>query len=129
MEKRVACYCRVSTDLQQGGMESQIRVLKTYCEQNKIMNAEFYTDEGISGTQSSRPALDRMMIAVEAGNFDGYCLFVLALRQVDNASPQRSSGLQEKRSSVREPDRENRHEYRRRHRDFLDPGFNLPTGT
>lgn len=67
MEKRVACYCRVSTDLQQGGMESQIRVLKAYCEQNKVTNADFYTDEGISGTKSSRPALDRMMAAVEAG--------------------------------------------------------------
>jgi len=52
--------------MQQGGMESQIRVLKTYCEQNKITNVEFFTDEGISGTKSSRPALDRMMAAVEA---------------------------------------------------------------
>jgi DNA invertase Pin-like site-specific DNA recombinase len=64
MEKRTACYCRVSTDLQQGGMESQIRVLKTYCEQNNISPVEFFTDEGISGTKSSRPALDRMMTAV-----------------------------------------------------------------
>jgi DNA invertase Pin-like site-specific DNA recombinase len=63
--KRVACYCHVSTDLQQGGMESQIRVLKTYCEQNQITDVEFYTDQGISGTKSSRPALDRMMAAVE----------------------------------------------------------------
>ena len=63
--KKVACYCRVSTDLQQGGMESQIRVLKTYCEQNQITDVEFYTDEGISGTKSSRPALDRMMASVE----------------------------------------------------------------
>jgi hypothetical protein len=58
------CYCRVSTDLQQGGMESQIRVLKTYCEQNNISPVEFFTDEGISGTKSSRPALDKMMAAV-----------------------------------------------------------------
>lgn len=65
MGKRVACYCRVSTDLQQGGMESQIRVLKSYCEQNNISDVEFYTDEGISGTKSSRPALDRMMTAVD----------------------------------------------------------------
>jgi DNA invertase Pin-like site-specific DNA recombinase len=63
--KRVAAYCRVSTEMQTGGMESQIRVLKTYCEQNNITSVEFYTDEGISGTKSSRPALDRMMAAVE----------------------------------------------------------------
>src|SRR5665213_2882906 len=63
--KRTACYCRFSTDLQQSGMESQIRVLKTYCDQNNISQVEFFTDEGISGTKSSRPALDRMMAAVE----------------------------------------------------------------
>jgi DNA invertase Pin-like site-specific DNA recombinase len=64
-EKKVFCYARVSTDMQQGGMESQIRVLKAYCEQNNLRNVEFYTDEGISGTKASRPALDRMMAAVD----------------------------------------------------------------
>jgi DNA invertase Pin-like site-specific DNA recombinase len=48
-------------------MESQVRVLKTYCEQNNITNVEFFCDEGVSGTKSSRPALDKMMAAVEAG--------------------------------------------------------------
>jgi DNA invertase Pin-like site-specific DNA recombinase len=65
VNKKTACYARVSTDFQTGGMESQVRVLRTYCEQNKITNVEFFTDEGISGTKSSRPALDRMMAAVE----------------------------------------------------------------
>jgi DNA invertase Pin-like site-specific DNA recombinase len=46
-------------------MESQVRVLKQYCEQNSFKNVEFFTDEGVSGTKSSRPALDRMMTAVE----------------------------------------------------------------
>lgn len=63
--KKVACYARVSTSDQATGLESQVRVLKQYCEQNNITNVEFYTDEGISGTKSSRPALDRMMVAVE----------------------------------------------------------------
>ena len=75
MEKRVACYARVSTDMQTGGMESQIRVLKTYCEQNKITEVEFYTDEGISGTKSSRPALDRMMAAVEADEISSVVVY------------------------------------------------------
>lgn len=65
VNKKVALYARVSTDMQTGGMESQVRVLKTYCEQNNIQETEFFTDEGISGTKSSRPALDRMMAAVE----------------------------------------------------------------
>ncbi|MGZ3722604.1 MAG: recombinase family protein [Bdellovibrionales bacterium] len=65
--KKFALYARTSTADQQTGLESQVRVLRTYCEQNKITNIEFYTDGGISGTKSSRPALDRMMAAVEAG--------------------------------------------------------------
>ena len=65
MQKRIACYCRVSTLDQSTGMESQVRVLKQYCEQNQIKEVEFFTDEGVSGTKSSRPALDRMMTAVE----------------------------------------------------------------
>ena len=46
-------------------MESQVRVLRQYCEQNNITDVEFFTDEGVSGTKSSRPALDRLMAAVE----------------------------------------------------------------
>lgn len=65
MEKRLACYARVSTIDQTTGLESQIRVLKQYCESNSIEKVEFYTDEGISGTKSSRPGLDRLMLAVQ----------------------------------------------------------------
>jgi DNA invertase Pin-like site-specific DNA recombinase len=63
----VVCYARTSTIEQATGLESQVRVLRTYCEQNGITNVEFYTDGGISGTKSSRPALDKMMAAVENG--------------------------------------------------------------
>ena len=48
-------------------MESQERVLRQYCDQNGITNLEIFSDHGISGTKSSRPALDRMMAAVDAG--------------------------------------------------------------
>jgi len=65
-DRRVACYARVSITDQATGLESQVRVLKQYCEQNGIQNVEFFADEGISGTKASRPALDRMMAAVEA---------------------------------------------------------------
>lgn len=63
--KRVACYARVSTADQSTGLESQVRVLKQYCQSNSIETVEFFTDEGISGTKASRPALDRLMAAVE----------------------------------------------------------------
>jgi DNA invertase Pin-like site-specific DNA recombinase len=66
-EKKVACYARTSTQDQKTGLESQVRVLRTYCEQNNITKVEFFTDDGVSGTKSSRPALDQMMAAVERG--------------------------------------------------------------
>ena len=77
MEKRTAAYCRVSTLDQSTGMESQVRVLKTYCEQNGITDVEFFCDEGISGTKSSRPSLDRMMAAVEAGEISTCIVYEL----------------------------------------------------
>lgn len=63
--KRVACYARVSTVDQSTGLESQLRVLKQYCENNGITDTEYFADEGISGTKADRPALDRLMAAVE----------------------------------------------------------------
>jgi DNA invertase Pin-like site-specific DNA recombinase len=53
--------------MQDTGLESQVRVLRLYCEQNEITNVEFFTDNGVSGTKSSRPALDQMMAAVDRG--------------------------------------------------------------
>ena len=63
--KRVAIYARTSTLDQSTGLESQVRVLRQYCDQNGITNFELFSDNGISGTKSSRPALDAMMAAVE----------------------------------------------------------------
>lgn len=62
MQKRKVClYCRVSTDNQQGGLESQIRALKEWCVRNQVLEYELFTDEGISGAKESRPALNRLM--------------------------------------------------------------------
>ena len=75
---------------QTGGLESQERVLRQYCEQNGIKNVEFYSDHGISGTKSNRPALDRRMAAVDRRNFGKYLSSVslkthlLALRRGDH---------------------------------------------
>ncbi len=72
---RVACYARVSTDQQSTGLESQVRILKDYCTKNDILNYEIFMDEGISGTKSSRPALDRMMTAVNAGEISSVVVY------------------------------------------------------
>lgn len=72
---KVAMYARVSTDQQSTGLESQVRILKDYCEKNGITNYEIFMDEGISGTKSSRPALDRMMSAVNNGEVSSVVVY------------------------------------------------------
>jgi DNA invertase Pin-like site-specific DNA recombinase len=67
--KKAAIYARVSTADQHSGLESQIRALKEYAEQNHIEHYELYTDENISGAKVSRPSLDRMMSAVRNGEY------------------------------------------------------------
>jgi DNA invertase Pin-like site-specific DNA recombinase len=67
MIKKTLLYARVSTDQQSTGLEAQVRALKDYCFLNKIEDFELFADEGISGTKSSRPALDRMMAMVRGG--------------------------------------------------------------
>lgn len=72
---KVALYARVSTDQQATGLESQVRILKDYCFKNDITNYELFTDEGISGTKSSRPALDRMIAAVNNGEISSVTVY------------------------------------------------------
>lgn len=50
-----AIDARVSTSDQKTGLEAHVRALKEYCEQNKIVNYELFTDENISGATVSRP--------------------------------------------------------------------------
>ena len=68
--KKTGLYVRTSTIDQKSGLESQIRALKEYCERNKITNYELFADDGISGTQESRPSLDRMMAMARAGDLE-----------------------------------------------------------
>jgi DNA invertase Pin-like site-specific DNA recombinase len=72
---KVALYARVSTDQQTTGLESQVRILKDYCEKNEIKDYEIFMDEGISGTKNSRPALDRMMAAVNSGEVNNVVVY------------------------------------------------------
>jgi DNA invertase Pin-like site-specific DNA recombinase len=70
-----AIYCRVSTDGQQTGLESQIRALKDWCFRNQITEYELFADEGISGAKESRPALNRLMAMVENGEVEQVIVF------------------------------------------------------
>lgn len=77
-QKKWALYARVSTDQQSSGLESQIRVLKDYCEQYKITNYELFIDENQSGAKSSRPSLDRMMDAAQKKEIGAVVVFAFS---------------------------------------------------
>jgi DNA invertase Pin-like site-specific DNA recombinase len=63
-KRRIFAYARTSTEMQATGLESQVRLLRTYFEKENITDYEIVFDDGISGTKSSRPGLDRLMQAV-----------------------------------------------------------------
>jgi DNA invertase Pin-like site-specific DNA recombinase len=78
LKRRTAIYARVSTATQESGLESQIRALRLFCDHNKIGDYELFADENQSGTKASRPGLDRMMKAVEAGEIDAVVVFAFS---------------------------------------------------
>jgi site-specific DNA recombinase len=57
--KRVAAYCRVSTDNQkeEGTIDLQVDAIKDYCQNRKIELVAVFKDEGVSGGLENRPAL------------------------------------------------------------------------
>jgi DNA invertase Pin-like site-specific DNA recombinase len=69
---KAAVYTRVSTEEQVEGtsLEMQRDRCVAYCEARGWEVVEVYTDEGVSGSLASRPALDRMMAAAAAGRVD-----------------------------------------------------------
>ncbi len=76
MQNRInALYCRVSTDTQQTGLESQIRALKDWCVRNQISDYELFADEGISGAKENRPALNKLMTMVENDQVEQIIVF------------------------------------------------------
>lgn len=72
---RAGLYERVSTEeqaLRGFSIDAQIENLTEYCDKNNIKIVDHYTDEGISGAKPplKRPALQRLLDDVEAGNID-----------------------------------------------------------
>lgn len=73
-KKRVAAYCRVSTDSrdQENSFESQQRYFKEYIERNPDMElVKIYADKGISGTSTKkRVEFNKMISDAKAGLID-----------------------------------------------------------
>lgn len=74
MKKRVAAYCRVSTDNedQANSFESQQRYFRQYIDRNPHWELyEIFADEGISGTNTKkRKEFNRMIACAKNGDFD-----------------------------------------------------------
>ena len=74
VKKRVAAYCRVSTDNedQANSFESQQRYFKQYIEHHPDWELyEIFADEGISGTNTKkRKEFNRMIACAHNGDFD-----------------------------------------------------------
>ncbi len=89
MKTRVALYSRVSTNHGQGP-ELQLRELREYAASRGWTIAEEYVDLGVSGSKSSRPALNRLMTDAHRRKFDGVLVWKLdrfgrSLRHLVNA--------------------------------------------
>lgn len=74
MKKKVAAYCRVSTDNedQANSFESQQRYFRQYIERNPDWELyEIFADEGISGTNTKkRKEFNSMIECAKNGDFD-----------------------------------------------------------
>lgn len=66
--KPIAIYARVSTDHQ--NTEMQLNELRNYCSQRRFAIYDEYIDNGISGSKTSRPELNRMMVDVRRRKVD-----------------------------------------------------------
>ncbi len=65
---RVALYCRVSTSEQ--STDSQLLDLRRYTRERGWQLFKEYTDDGISGTKDSRPALNELMNDAKKRRYD-----------------------------------------------------------
>ncbi|OGM55400.1 hypothetical protein A3F62_04905 [Candidatus Woesebacteria bacterium RIFCSPHIGHO2_12_FULL_44_11] len=67
--KKVAAYCRVSTDRQkeEQTIEVQKRFIREWAEKNNAVITDWYLDDGWSGDLIARPELDRLREDVNKG--------------------------------------------------------------
>ena len=86
-----AIYCRLSQDDgsagESGSMQTQKTLLTQYCKEHSIHVADYYCDDGWSGTNFDRPEFQRMLEDIEAGKINtvvvkDYCA-IIGLNQKD----------------------------------------------
>ena len=83
---KVAIYVRVSTQeqVQEGySLDAQTSRLNAYCQAKGWIVAGTYTDAGYSGSNTERPALQRLLVDVRAGLVD--CVLVYKLDRLSRS--------------------------------------------
>lgn len=78
MKQRIAIYARTSTDDQTTGLEAQLMACREYCKRESIVDIIEFTDNGVSGKEDSRPALDEMLTEVRAGTINRILVYSLS---------------------------------------------------
>lgn len=70
--KMTALYCKLSRDDELQGdsksIKNQIVILQKYADDNGFTNAEFFVDDGVSGTTFDRPAFQDIIAEMDNGN-------------------------------------------------------------
>lgn len=70
---RCAVYVRVSTDDQRDNgysIDSQLRMIKEYCEKNDYSIVDVYNDAGYSGKDLMRPEMQRLLADIKSKKID-----------------------------------------------------------
>jgi site-specific DNA recombinase len=73
LSNRTAVYVRVSTDDQRDNgysIDSQLRMIKEYCEKNEYLIVDIYNDAGRSGKDLMRPEMQRLLKDIKSKKID-----------------------------------------------------------
>jgi len=71
----VAIYARVSTTDQ--NIETQLSVLRDYCQRTSYEIVDEYVDNGFSGKDDKRPEFERLMADMRASRFEAVVVYRL----------------------------------------------------
>ncbi len=76
---KAGLYCRVSTDAQVEGysIDAQKKMLEAYCISKEISDYEFYIDGGYSGSNLSRPEMQRLLDDIDDKKIDYVIVYKL----------------------------------------------------
>ena len=91
---RAALYARFSSDLQRSeSIDAQVRAMRHFCEQNRMLVVDTYVDEAKSATSDKRPAFQRMIEDSKRRIFD-----VVLVHKLDRFSRNRYDSAMYKRA-------------------------------